>query len=104
MELISGNVKIEFTDNGTFSLRCGKVQLLDCRPQAFVDGNRMNAPIRIFNLADEIHLECSSDTGRWTMRASAAETPSGYCGIALEMDLGCGDMFVVLCPHRVGGT
>ena len=87
MELISGNVKIEFTDNGTFSLRCGKVQLLDCRPQAFVDGNRMNAPIRIFNLADEIRLECSSDMGSWTMRASAAETPSGYCGIALEMDL-----------------
>ena len=91
MELISGNVKIEFTDNGTFSLRCGKVRLMNCRPQVLIDGNVLNAPIRVFNHADEIRLECASDMGSWTMRASAAETPSGYRGIALEMDLQLND-------------
>ena len=86
MQLNSALVKIEFADDGTFSLSCGSVLLRHCRPQAVIDGKRMDAPVHVSRNADEIRLECSSSAGRWTMRASAAETPAGYSGIALEMN------------------
>lgn len=86
MKLENGKIQFSLNQDGGFSLSCGDLTLNSCRPEMTVDGIRISAPIRISAEGKRIILTCSSNLGEWSLAVFPDETPSGYQGIALEMN------------------